>query len=120
MPNILQKLTQIRAQKEELEAAELALMHQIIEVAGHKKLGQSTYSMDGQKVTIKTGENVTLDKALLNTVWDEWMPINRSYSYTPRTKDLEAIMAHGSPEHRKLLATIVTTKPSKPVVKVGE
>lgn len=118
--NIIDKLTQVRTQLAELQEAELSLMHQIIEAAGHKKLGQKTYELDGRRVTIKTGENVTLDKAMLNTVWDEWMPINRSYSYTPRTKDLEAIMAHGNPEQRKLLASIVTTKPAKPVVKVGE
>ena len=116
--NILQKLTQIRAQKEELEAAELALMHQIIEVAGHKQLGQKTYTLDGVKVTIKTGENVTLDKAMLNTVWVDELPINRSYAYTLRQKDYEAIMQAGSPTMRKLLSQIVTTKPAKPVVKV--
>lgn len=116
--NIIQKLTQIRSQKEELEAAELALMHQIIEVAGHKSLGQKTYTIEGVKVVIKTGENVTLDKAMLNAVWVEDLPINRSYAYTLREKDYKAIMESGSPTIRKLLSQIVTTKPAKPSVKV--
>lgn len=116
--HIIDKLTKIRAQKAELEEAELELMNQIIEAACHKKLGQKTYDLDGRKVVIKTGENVTLDKAMLNTVWVEELPINRSYAYTLRQKDYEAIMQAGSPTIRKLLSQIVTTKPARPTVKV--
>lgn len=116
--HIIDKLTQLREQKAQLEEAELLLMTQIIESVGHKKLGQSTYDVDGRKVIIKTGENVTLDKAKLNVVWKETMPINRSYSYTLRQKDYEAIMASGSPAQRKIMSEIVTTKPAKPSVKV--
>lgn len=116
--HIIDKLMQLREQKAQIEEAELALMHQIIESAGHKSLGQKTYELDGRKVTIKTGENVTLDKAMLNTVWVDELPINRSYAYTLRQKDYEAIMQAGSPTMRKLLSQIVTTKPAKPVVKV--
>lgn len=115
---ILDKLTQLREQKSQLEEAELAIMHQIIDLAGHTKLGQKTYEIDGRKVVIKTGENITLDKAMLNTVWTEELPINRSYAYTLRQKDYEAIMQAGSPTMRKMLSQIVTSKPAKPVVKV--
>lgn len=118
--NIIDKLTQVRTQLAELQEAELSLIHQIIEAAGHKKIGQKTYELDGRKVTIKTGENVTLDKSMLNTVWVDELPINRSYAYTLRQKDYEAIMQAGSPTMRKLLSQIVTTKPAKPVVKIGE
>lgn len=120
MPNIVEKLTQIRAEMETLAAAELALMHQVIEVAGHKKLGQATYTIDGAKVTIKTGENVTLDKAMLNAVWAESLPINREFAYRLREKEYKAIMSNGSPTMRKLLSQIVTTKPARPTVKVSE
>jgi len=120
MTNFITRLQEVRSQIASLESAEAELVAAIIQDAGHKKIGQATYDMDGYKVTIKTGENVTLDKSLLNTIWKETMPINRSYSYTLRQKDFDAIMQHGTAAQRKLLAQIVTTKPAKPVVKVED
>lgn len=114
----IQRLQEVRSQLASLQAAELELMNAIIKEAGHNKLGQATYDMDGAKVTIVTKENVTLDKALLNTIWKETMPINRAYSYTLRQKDFDALMQNGTAAQRKLLAQIVTTKSAKPVVKV--
>ena len=115
-----QRLLEIRSQLAALEAAEMELMNQIIKESGHDKLGQATYDMDGFKVTIVTKENVTLDKARLNAVWNENFPINRSYSYTLRQADYNAVMENGSAAQRKMLSEIVTTKPAKPVVKVSE
>lgn len=120
MSNFIQRLQEVRSQLAALEATELELMSAIIQEAGHTKLGQATYDMDGKKVTIVTKENVTLDKALLNTIWKETMPINRSYSYTLRQADFNAVMENGTPAQRKLLAKIVTTKPAKPSIKIGE
>jgi len=48
------------------------------------------------------------------------MPINRAFAYTLRKKDFDAAMMVGSVETKKLLAQLVTTKPAKPVVKIGE
>lgn len=120
MTNPIIQLEEVRAKKAALEQQELTLMNQIIKEANHTKQGQKTYELYGQKVTIKTGENVTLDKATLNACWNEAMPINRSYAYTLRQKDYEAIMRSGAPGLRQQLAAIVTTKPARPSVKVGE
>jgi len=114
----IDKLISVRIKLDALVAQELELMQELIDEAGHVKLGQATYTIDGRKITIKTGENVRLDKAILNATWVESMPINRSYSYTLRQKDYEAIMKSGSPAQRKQLAEIVTTSPAKPSVKV--
>jgi len=120
MTNPLQSLQEVRNKLASLEQQELALISAIIAEAKHKKLGQKTYDLYGQKVTIKTAENSRLDKNILNAVWTEAMPINRSYAYTLRQKDYEAIMKSGSPAQRKQLAEIVTTSPAKPSVKIGE
>lgn len=120
MTNPIIQLQEVRAKLASLEQQESTLLATIVKEAGHTKQGQKTYELYGQKVTIKTGENVTLDKATLNAVWHEGMPINRSYAYTLRTKDYEAIMRSGSPALRQQLAMIVTTKPAKPSVKIGE
>lgn len=116
---MIEKLKEVRAQLTRLEAQEAALVAEIIKAAGHDKIGQATYDMDGNKVTIVTKENVTLDKAKLNVIWKETMPINRTYHYTLRQKDYDAIMENGTAAQRKLLAEIVTTKPAKPVVRIG-
>jgi len=114
----IDKLLTVRKQIAELELQELGYMQSLIDETKHDKLGQATYTIDGRKITIKTGENVRLDKAILNATWVESMPINRSYSYTLRQKDYEAIMKSGSPAQRKQLAEIVTTAPAKPSIKV--
>lgn len=116
---MIEKLKEVRAQLARLEAQETALVAEIIKAAGHDKIGQATYDMDGNEVTIVTKENVTLDKAKLNVIWKETMPINRTYSYTLRQKDYDAIMKNGTAAQRKMLAEIVTTKPAKPVVRIG-
>lgn len=117
--NFITRLQEVRSQLAALQAAELELMNAIIQESGHNKIGQATYDMDGAKVTIVTKENVTLDKSLLNTVWRETMPINRSYSYTLRQADFNALMENGTPAQRKLLAQIVTSKPARPTIKIG-
>ena len=118
MTNFITRLQEVRSQLAALQSAELELMNAIIKEACHDKIGQATYDMDGAKVTIVTKENVTLDKALLNTIWKETMPINRKYDYDLRTKDFAALMQSGTAAQRKLLAQIVTTKPAKPSIKV--
>lgn len=120
MTNPIIQLQEVRAKQAVLDQQEINLMDQIIKEAKHIKQGQKTYELYGQKVTIKTGENATLDKATLNAMWDESLPINRSYAYTLRQKDYEAIMRNGAPAVRQKLATIVTTKPARPSIKIGE
>lgn len=120
MPNLLKELESTRTKIVQLEAIELTLMNDIIAANKHVHVGAKTYDFEGKKVTITTKENITLDKAVLNTIWEEWMPINRSYSYTPRTRDMNAIMSHGTPAQRKILASVVTTKMAKPVVAIQE
>lgn len=118
MTNPLQQLESIRAKKAALDQEELTLMHLIIKEAKHTKLGSKTYELYGKKVVITTKENYTLDKAMLNTVWKETMPINRSYAYTLRQKDYDAIMKSGTASQKKLLSELITTSPAKPVVKI--
>lgn len=120
MTNPLQSLQDVRSKMAALEQQELTLMTEIIKECGHNKLGQNTYDLYGQKVTVKTGENVRPDKNILNAVWTEALPINRSYAYTLRQKDYEALMKSGTPQQRRQLAEIVTTTPAKPSVKIGE
>jgi hypothetical protein len=115
---MINQLQTIRAKIKSLEAEEATIVAKIITSAGHNKIGQGTYDLDGAKVTIITKENVTLDKARLNVIWKETMPINRAYAYTLRQKDYDAIMESGTAAQRKMLSEIVTTKPAKPVVKV--
>lgn len=120
MTNPIQSLTEVRDKIAALEVQETNLMAQIIKEAKHTKLGQATYDLYGQKVTIKTGENVRLDKNILNAVWTEALPINRKYDYVLREKDYAAMMKSGSPAVRKQLAEIVTTSAAKPSIKIGE
>jgi len=120
MTNFITRMQEVRSQIAALESAESELVASIIKEAGHNKTGQGTYDMDGYKVTIKTGENVTLDKSLLNTIWKETMPINRTYSYTLRQRDFDALMANGTAAQRSLLSKIVCTKPAKPSIKIEE
>jgi hypothetical protein len=117
---LLQELEAVRKRMAKDEQIELALMQDIIKATGHNKIGSESYDLEGRKVTVTTKENITLDKAILNTIWEEWMPITRSYQYAPRLKDMEAIMSHGTPAQRKILASIVTTKAAKPVVAIKE
>lgn len=114
------QLNQIRARIAALEGEEAQLMREIIVVLKHEKDSQKTYDFEGRKVTIKTGVNVTLDKSRLNVEWKDTMPINRSYAYTLRQRDFDALMQHGTPEQRKYMSEIVTTKPAKPSVKIEE
>lgn len=113
------QLQAVRAKISALEGEEAALVRQIIQKTGHGD-GSKTYDLEGQKVAIKTGLNYTLDKNRLNVEWKDSMPINRSYAYTLRQKDFDAIMQHGSAEQKKYLSEIVTTKPAKPSVKIEE
>ena len=115
---MINQLLELRKKIKAYEEQEAVLVAEIIAAAGHNKIGQSTYDMDGAKVTIITKENVTLDKARLNAVWNEKFPINRTYAYTLRQADYNAVMENGTAAQRKMLAEIVTTKPAKPVVKV--
>lgn len=114
------QLMQVRARIAALEGEEMALMRQIISVLKHEKDCQKTYDFEGRKVTVKTGVNATLDKARLNVEWKDTMPINRSYAYTLRQKDFDALMQHGTPEQKKYMSEIVTTKPAKPSIKIEE
>ena len=116
---MLEKLKEVRRKLSELQEQEADLVFAIIKSAGHDKIGQATYEIEGEHITIVTKENVTLDKAKLNVIWKETMPINRTYSYTLRKKDYDALMQNGTAAQRKLLAEIVTTKPAKPVVRIG-
>lgn len=118
MTNMIQDLEDVRTKIAALETQEKAIVANIIALAKHNKLGQATYEILGKKITIKTGENVTLDKAMLNAMWSEELPVNRSFAYTLRQKDYDAIMKTGKPELRRQLAQIVTTSPAKPVVTV--
>lgn len=115
---LIEQLQEVKRELVQLEEEEAHLTAAIIKAAGHEKLGQATYELDGYKVTIKTGENVRLDKPLLNVKWHEGMPINRSYSYTLRQKDFDAIMKSGTPEQKRELSEIVTTSPAKPAIKI--
>lgn len=114
------QLTQVRARIAALEGEEMQLMREIIAILKHEKDSQKTYDFEGRKVTVKTGTNATLDKARLNVEWKDTMPINRSYQYTLRQKDFDAIMQHGTPAQKKIMSEIVTTKPAKPSVKIEE
>jgi hypothetical protein len=118
--NYLQRLTEIRIDIATLEKAESHLVEQIIKATGHDKIGEATYDFEGKKIIVATKENVTLDKAVLKTTYEEWMPINRSYTYVLRAKDYAAMMSHGTPAQRKFLASVVTTKAAKPSVKIKE
>lgn len=115
---MIETLVKLRCDIECLEILEATLVAKIVSTFKHGKIGQSTYDLDDYKITIKTGENVTLDKAVLNALWSESMPINRSYSYTLREKDFKAVMKSGAPELRKQLSDIVTTKSGKPSIKI--
>jgi len=117
---LIAQLQEVRRELKLLEEEEALLLTSIIKAAGHSKLGQSTYDLDGYKVTIKTSENVRLDKNLLNVKWHEGLPINRSYSYTLRQKDFDALMKSGTPEQKMEIAEFVTTSPAKPQIKIGE
>lgn len=117
---LIQELEAVRNRMAQDEATELAIMKDIIKATGHNKIGAATYDFEGRRVTVTTKENITLDKALLNTIWDESLPINRTYNYTVRTKDMNAIMSHGTPAQRKILTSVVTTKMAKPVVAIQE
>lgn len=119
MTNPIQDLIAVRDKIASLEQQELTLMHQIIKDAKHDKLGQKTYEMHGAKVTINLRENVTLDKAMLDTVWNDALPINRSYAYTLRQKGFDAAMKSGTPEIKRLLGMVVTTKPARPSIKIS-
>ena len=118
MTNPIQELKEVREKIAVLEIKEAALVAQIIKEAGHTKIGEATYTLYGAKVKIATGENIKLDKALLNAVWKDTMPINRTYSYTLRTKEYAAMMKSGTPAQKKMLAEIVTTSMAKPTVKI--
>jgi hypothetical protein len=122
--SLTKDLLRVRAQIKTLEAEEAAIVQDILSKTKHEH-GQHTYDFEGRKVVVKTGFNTTVDKAKCNASFEEWIekwgpafPINRSYAYTPRTKDFDAAMSDGSPELRKVLADIVTQKPAKPNVKV--
>lgn len=118
MTNMIQDLEDVRTKIAALETQEKAIVANIIKAVEHKKIGQATYEFLGKKITIKTGENYTLDKAMLNAMWSEELPINRVNAYTLRQKDYDAIMKTGKPELRRQLAQIVTTSPAKPVVTI--
>lgn len=115
---MLEKLAQVRQEMADLQIEEAAWIEKIIEKVGHSGVCSKTYELDGQKFTIETRENVTLDKNKLNAVWNERMPINRAYAYTLRKADFDAVMEMGTPEQKKFLAEIVTIKPGKPALKL--
>lgn len=120
MTSKIAKLISLRANLALLQAQEAEIMADIIIDAGHDKLGQSKYDIDGYKVTIKTGENVTLDKKKLDEEWNESMPITRKYDYVLRKKEFDDVMKHGTAAQRAYLSKIVTTKPARPSIKIEE
>lgn len=120
LKQLVDQLKEVRQELQQLSDEEAEIKSEIIHLVGHNRAGQGTYERDGVKVMIKTGENVRLDKSLLNVKWNESMPINRSYDYTLRFRDFDAVMKSGTPEQKRELAEIVTTCPAKPVVKIVE
>ena len=118
MKQLLDAYASITAQIAQLERSKDALMAQIIEQIGHDIVGQKTYDVDGEKVTVTTKETFSLDKARLAVGYPDWMPVNTSTAYTLRTKEYQAIMEYGTSEQKSLLADVVTVKPAKPSIKV--
>lgn len=119
MNQTLESLKQTRKQIEALGMIELGLMRQLIRELNHDKLGSKTYDIDGEKVVVKTGENIRIDKAKLSEVWTEDMPFNRKYDYTIKQKEFDEVMKSGSVQERKALSELVTTSPAKPSIKIG-
>lgn len=119
MNQTLKELIDVRRQLDNLQSDELDLMRQLIRELNHDKLGSKTYDIDGEKVVIKTGENIRIDKAKLSEVWTEDMPFNRKYDYTIKQKEFDEVMKSGSVQERKALSELVTTSPAKPSIKIG-
>lgn len=112
--SIASKIQALEAEKAKLEASVIADLK-------HDHIGQKTYDGKDYKITITTKINNKLDKAKLNAIWDTAgleLPINRSYAYTLREKDFDAVMSAGDPDLRALLADIVTQSPAKPHIKI--
>lgn len=120
MTNLIERLKKVRKEIESLEENERVIISAIVSATGHKDLGQKTYDFEGEKITIKTGENVRLDKKKLDECWKENMPFKRAYAYTLIKKEFDDLMTHGTPAQRKLLSEIVTTSPAKVSLKIGE
>lgn len=117
---MIYELKVVRSRIAELEAEEKIIVDSIVAAVGHKHLGSKTYELEGEKITIKTGENAKLDKDRLNEIWKETMPFKRAYAYTLIKKDFDDLMTYGTPAQRKLLSEIVTTSPAKVSVKIGD
>lgn len=120
MNQTLESLKQTRKQIEVLGMIELGLMRQLVRELNHDKLGSKTYDIDGEKVAIKTSENIRIDKSKLSELWTEDMPFNRKYDFTIRQKEFDAIMQSGSVQERKVLSELVTTSPARPSIKIGD
>lgn len=118
MRKLIEAYASLTVQIAQLERSRDALASQIISESGHDLIGQRTYEVDGCKFTVTTKENHTLDKARLSVDCPEWLPVNRSVSYTLREREYKAMLEYGTPEQRDFLAEIVTTKPAKVQIKV--
>ena len=119
MNQTLQSLKSLRISLAALADRELDLMRQLVRELNHDKLGSKTYDVDGEKVAIKTSENIRIDKTKLSEVWTEDMPFNRKYDFSIKQKEFDEVMKSGSVQERKALAELVTTSPARPSINIG-
>ena len=119
MNQTLQSLKEVRTSLAALADKELDLMRQLVRELNHDKLGSKTYDVDGEKVAIKTSENIRIDKTKLSEVWTEDMPFNRKYDFSIKQKEFDEVMKSGSVQERKALSELVTTSPARPSIKIG-
>lgn len=109
------QIAEYMVRREELEKG-------IIELLGHKKEGQKTYSVNKFKVTVKTGFNYSLDKAkyleLSSQLPAEFNPVTEKIAYHLNTSLFKLGQKTADKQTKSILKKIVSTSDKKVVVTI--
>ena len=121
-----QSLERIREVNEEianLTVEKEKLTDEIIAALGHEKAGQQSYAHGKYKITCKTPNIYSLDKAAYMNgdvyLEDNFNPIRETKAYTVDKALFEHYYATSPESVRESLVRLVTVKPGKPSVSVG-
>lgn len=111
------QLTELTKRKAELEV-------KLAEDFGHGEDGAKTYKVGNNKVTVTSGWIYTLDKEKYNDYGVElpaqWNPVREVVKYELDKKTIREAEKYAGVNDLKLLASVITKKPSKIHVKVVE
>lgn len=119
----LERIREVNEEIANLTVEKEKLTSEIIAALGHDKAGQQSYTHDKYKITVKTPNIYSLDKAAYANgdvyLEDNFNPIRETKAYAVDKALFEHYYATAPESVRDSLVQLITVKPGKPSVVVG-